>query len=140
MNPREHKIYEMVLEYKQSQLLTKDTKYNFYKEFGLIKEEKIEKNYSELVKEEIERIKNKNVLYENIKKKEKEQEKKEDEYNIKLKIFVKRLLVFYILSVFFVLYYKFKNVKETEQYMKRSIEESEQKRFSNYVYIGNSKI
>jgi len=140
MNAREHKMYEMVLEYKQSQLLSKDAKYNFYKEFGLIKDEKIEKNYSELVKEEIERIKNKNILFDKIKDEEKAVQNKEEEYTSKLKIFLKRLFIFYILSIFVVLYFKYINQKAAEENMKKEIELSEQRRFSKYVYVGNPKI
>lgn len=140
MSTREHKIHELVIEYKQSQLLSRDAKYNFYKEFGLIKENKIEKNYAELVKEEIERIKNKNVLFEKIKAQEKEEQNKDEEYNSRLGVFLKRLFVFYILSIFVVLYFKHNNKKVAEENMKKEIEASEQRRFSNYVYVGNSKI
>jgi len=140
MNPREFKTYELVLEFKQNQLLSKDAKYKFYKEFGLIKENKIEKDYSQLVKEEIDRIKNKNNLYEKIKEREKEEESNKEQYSTNLKKFMTRLFIFYILSILFVLYSKYKNTKIAEENMKKKIESDEQRRFSNYVYIGNSKI
>ncbi len=140
MTLREHRIYEMVIEYKQNQELSKDAKYRFFKEFGLLKEEKIEKNYDQLVKEEIERIKNKKLIYDKIKEKEKEEEKKEDEDKMKLISFVKRLIIFYFLSMILLFYIKYNNKRRADENMRKEIEINEQRRFANYVYVGNSKI
>lgn len=140
MTSREYKIHELLIEYKQNQMLSKDVKHQFYKEFGIIKDDELKKNYSELVKDEIERIKKKKKIYEQIKEEEKKELDQEAEYSNKLQVFFKRLIIFYILSIFVVLYYKQRNTKIAEEYKKKEIEQAERKRFSNYVYIGNSKI
>ena len=140
MNQREFKMHEFVLEFKQNQILNDDKKYLFYKKFGLIKENNIEKNYSELVKEEINRIKNKNILYEKIKDDEKKEKNKDEVLITRFSGFVKRIIIFYSLSLFFLLLYKHNNKKINEESMKKKIEQQEKARFSNYIYIGNSKI
>ena len=140
MNQREFKMHEFVLEFKQNQILNDDKKYLFYKKFGLIKENNIEKNYSELVNEEINIIKNKNILYEKIKDDEKKEKNKDEVLITRFSGFVKRIIIFYSLSLFFLLLYKHNNKKINEESMKKKIEQQEKARFSNYIYIGNSKI
>ena len=140
MNKLEYSRNEFFNDLREKQITEKNIKFNLYKGLGILKEEKIEKNYNELVKEEIERIKNKQKIYDQIKEDKEKEINKEEEYSIRLINFWKRFFIFYGFCFIFILYKKRQKIKDDEIQEKKKIEEKEIKRFSNMIYIDKYKI
>jgi hypothetical protein len=140
MTKYEYAKNEFFNDVQQKQIVDKDKKFNLYKGLGILKEEKFEKNYDELVNEEIERIKNKQKLYDNIKEKEEKEDNKEKDYSIRLISFWKRIFIFYGFCFIFILYKRYQKIKDDEIKEKGKIEENEIKRFSNMIYIDKYKV
>ena len=140
MNKLEYSRNEFFNDLREKQITEKNIKFNLYKGLGILKEEKIEKNYNELVNEEIERIKNKQKIYDQIKEDNEKEINKEEEYSIRLINFWKRFFIFYGFCFIFILYKKRQKIKDDEIQEKKKIEEKEIKRFSNMIYIDKYKI
>jgi hypothetical protein len=140
MNKLEYSRNEFFNDLREKQITEKNIKFNLYKGLGILKEEKIEKNYNELVKEEIERIKNKQKIYDQIKEDKEKEINKEEEYSIRLINFWKRFFIFYGFCFIFILYKKRQKIKDDEIQEKKKIEEKEIKRFSNMIYIDKYKV
>ena len=140
MNKLEYSRNEFFNDLREKQITEKNIKFNLYKGLGILKEEKIEKNYNELVNEEIERIKNKQKIYDQIKEDKEKEINKEEEYSIRLINFWKRFFIFYGFCFIFILYKKRQKIKDDEIQEKKKIEEKEIKRFSNMIYIDKYKV
>jgi len=136
MSKREYQIHLFFKTLKEEQIKNNSVSYKFYKKVGMIKEElNTEKNYEELVKEQVGRIKNKQKIEDEIKKNEKLEKEKEDNENLRTKRMLYYLLIVYMIVFVFVLYKRHENNRKMLEEEKKFKEKIMEDRMKSYIYL-----
>jgi curved DNA-binding protein CbpA len=137
MTKREYQIRQFLNAVQEEQKKNKSISYQFYKSIGLVNEEKLKSNksYDQLVKDEINKIKNKFKINEEIKIEEKKMKEESDKEDKSLIHLVYSLFILYVIVICYVLYKRQIN-KKLEEQMKLDLKERiNSERMRKYLYI-----
>ncbi len=138
MTKREYNIRQFMNALQEEEKKNKSISYQFYKSIGVINEDelKTQKSYDELVKDQINKIKNKFTVKFEEKKKEKIIKDESDKEDKSIRNLIYGVFAIYVIAMGYILYQKRLNKildEEMKQEFKNNLSE---KRFNKYLYLG----
>ena len=137
MSKREFMLNEFFKRLNNETIKNKSIKYNFLKSVGYVKEEQlIDKDYNDLVNEEINNIKIKKTFKEEIKKEKSKEEEKDKSNESNMKSFLYTLSGFYIISTIIFIYYNYKQKLKIKTELINKLKQEELQRVKSYQYFG----
>jgi curved DNA-binding protein CbpA len=137
MSRREYMINEFFNRLREDESKSKSLRFAMYKKVGYIKEdEEIAKPYDEMVKEEIEKIKNKQTAKEDIKKQKEEDQKSEELGSKHVMNLLYYVAAFYTVSFGFVMLIHYLRKRKMREIMLTNIKIKDRERLRGYQFFG----
>jgi curved DNA-binding protein CbpA len=136
MSRREYILNEFFNSLREDESKAKSLKHIAYKKAGYIKEDEPIRPYDELVKEEMEKIKNKQTVKEEVKKQQEDSEKQEKVENKQIITLLYYITGFYVVSMFTLLVIHYLRKRKLKEIMLKNIELKDKERLRKYQFFG----
>jgi len=139
MTKREYNLHIFFKALEEERIKNKSISYKFYTASGMLNEnfEHIDKNYTQLVQEEIDNIKNKITIEEEIKQEKKIINDAEEKESTSIKKFIYIIFTTYFASIILYLYLKNKKESKIRKIQNNAKEKMKQNRIYSYIYLSS---